>query len=123
VVQTAVAVLPFTNLSGDPEQDLFADGLVEDLITTLSKISGLIVIARASTVTYKGRGIDLRQVGQELRAGHMLTGSVRNSEGRVRVSAQLIEAQTGVHLLGRKLRPHAARHLRAAGRDRSECGH
>jgi adenylate cyclase len=96
--QPSVAVMPFANLSGDPEHDLFADGLVEDLITTLSKISGLTVIARASTFTYKGRQLDIRQVGRELDVRHVLAGSVRISAGRFRIAAQLIDARTGAHV-------------------------
>ncbi len=94
----ALAVIPFANLSDNPDQDLFADGLAEDLITTLSKIAGLTVIARASTFAFKGVQADLRQVGRELGVGHVLTGSVRHSGGRVRVSVQLVEARTGAHL-------------------------
>lgn len=94
----SIAVMPFVNLSGDPEHDLFADGLVEDLITTLSKISGLTVIARASTFTYKGRPLDIRQVGRELDVQHVMAGSVRISAGRLRVAAQVIDARMGAQL-------------------------
>jgi adenylate cyclase len=93
-----LAVMPFVNLSGDPEHELFADGLLEDLITTLSKVSGLTVIARASTFTYKGRPLDVRQVGRELDVRHVMAGSVRINDGRLRVAAQLIAARTGAQI-------------------------
>jgi len=99
--QTAVpsiAVLPFSNMSGDPEQDYFADGLVEDIITTLSKLSGLRVIARNSTFVYKGRAVDVREVGRELDVRYVLEGSVRKAGNRIRITAQLNEAATGAHV-------------------------
>jgi adenylate cyclase len=94
----SIAVLPFANLSGDPEQDYFADGLVEDIITTLSKISGLSVIARNSSFTYKGRAVDVRQVARELGVRYVLEGGVRKSANRIRITAQLIDAGTGAHV-------------------------
>ena len=95
----SIAVLPFENISGDPAQEPFADGLTEEIITTLSKISKLFVIARNSTLVYKGRGVDIRQVGREQGVQYVLEGSVRSgSGGRVRATAQLIEAATGRHL-------------------------
>ncbi len=94
----SLAVMPFASLSDSPDQDLFADGLVEDVITTLSKIAGITVIARTSTFAFKGVDVDLRQVGRDLGVGHVLTGSVRHSAGRVRVSVQLVDAGTGAHL-------------------------
>ena len=94
----SIAVLPFQNLSGDPEQEFFADGLVEDIITTLSKLAGLTVIARNSTFAYKGRAIDLRDVGKQLGVRYLLEGSVRRGGDRIRVTAQLIDAHTGSHL-------------------------
>ena len=94
----SIAVLPFQNLSGDPEQDYFADGIVEDLITDLSKISGLFVIARNSTFTYKGQQVKVRQVAEELGVRYVLEGSVRRASERVRINAQLIDATTGGHL-------------------------
>lgn len=94
----SIAVLPFANVSADPEQDYFADGLVEDIITTLSKISGLVVIARNSSFTYKGRAIDVRQVARELGVRYVLEGGVRKSANRIRITAQLIEAGTGAHV-------------------------
>jgi adenylate cyclase len=94
----SVAVLPFQNMSGDPEQDYFADGMVDDIITGLSRIKWLFVIARNSTFTYKGRAVDMKQVGRELGVRYVLEGSVRKAADRVRVAAQLIDAATGVHL-------------------------
>ncbi|MEY9741934.1 TolB-like protein [Bradyrhizobium japonicum] len=94
----SLAVLPFTNLSSDPEQEYFADGMVEDIITGLSRSKSLFVIARQSTFTYKGKAIDIRQVGRELGVRYVLEGSVRKSGDRVRIAGQLIEATTGAHL-------------------------
>lgn len=94
----SIAVLPFNNMSGDPEQEFFADGMTEDLITDLSKISGLFVIARNSTFSYKGRQVDVRKVAAELGVRYVLEGSVRKSGDRVRINAQLIDAGTGGHL-------------------------
>ena len=94
----SVAVLPFANLSGDPEQEFFADGIAEDIITALSKARWLLVIARNSTFTYKGRTVDIKQVSRELGARYVLEGSVRKSGSRVRISAQLIEAATSAHI-------------------------
>ncbi|MHC5076203.1 MAG: adenylate/guanylate cyclase domain-containing protein [Planctomycetota bacterium] len=94
----SIAVLPFENLSGDPEQEYFSDGITEDIITGLSKISGLFVIARHSAFTYKGKAIKIAKVGQELGIRHILEGSVRKSNGRVRITAQLVDATTEGHL-------------------------
>jgi adenylate cyclase len=94
----AIAVLPFENMSGDPEQDYFSDGITEDLITDLSQISGLFVIARNSSFTYKGVPVKVQQVGRELGVRYVLEGSVRRSGTRIRVNAQLVDAQTGHHL-------------------------
>ena len=94
----SIAVLSFQNLSGDPEQEYFADGMVEEIITALSRIRWLFVIARNSTFTYKGQAIDVKRVGRELGLRYVLEGSVRRGGGRVRITAQLIEAQTGAHL-------------------------
>ena len=94
----SIAVLPFHNLSGDPEQDYFADGMVEDIITGLSRIKWLFVIARNSTFAYKGRAVDVKQVGRELGVRYVLEGSVRKAADRVRITAQLIEAATGAHV-------------------------
>jgi adenylate cyclase len=94
----SIAVLPFQNMSGDPEQEYFADGMTEDLITDLSKVSGLFVIARNSTFAYKGKAADMKRVGRELGVRHVLEGSVRKSGNRVRITAQLIDAGSGGHL-------------------------
>jgi adenylate cyclase len=94
----SIAVLPFANMSGDPEQEYFADGMVEEIITALSRIRWLFVIARNSSFTYKGQVVDVKQVGRELGVRYVLEGSVRKAGGRVRITAQLIDAQTGTHL-------------------------
>ena len=94
----SIAVLPFANLSGDPEQEYFADGMVEEIITALSRIRWLFVIARNSSFTYKGRTVDVKQVGRELGVRYILEGSVRRAGGRVRITGQLIDATTGAHL-------------------------
>jgi TolB-like protein len=94
----SLAVLPFNNLSGDPEQEYFADGMVEEIITALSRIRWLFVIARNSTFAYKGQNIDVTRVGRELGVRYVLEGSVRKSGNRVRITAQLIDAGTGAHL-------------------------
>jgi adenylate cyclase len=97
---TAIAVLPFTNMSGDPEQEYFSDGISEDIITDLSKIAGLMVIARNSSFAYKGRSVDVRTVGRELGVQSVLEGSIRRSGNRARITAQLIDAASGGHLWG-----------------------
>jgi adenylate cyclase len=94
----SIAVLPFQNMSGDPEQEYFADGVVEDIITGLSRIKWLFVIARNSSFTYKGRTTDIKQVGRELGVRYVLEGSVRKGGGRVRITTQLIEAETNSHI-------------------------
>jgi adenylate cyclase len=94
----SIAVLPFQNISGDPEQEYFADGVVEEIITGLSQFQGLFVIARNSSFTYKGKPVDLRRVGRELGVRYVLEGSVRKSAGQVRITGQLINADTGGHL-------------------------
>jgi adenylate cyclase len=99
----SIAVLPFQNMSGDPEQEYFTDGMVEDIITALSCFKSLFVIARNSTFTYKGKAIDIKQVGRELGVHYVLEGSVRKSAGRVRITGQLIEASTGSHLWAEKI--------------------
>ena len=98
VRKSSIAVLPFTNMSGDPEQEYFSDGISEDIITDLSKISGLTVISRNSSFTYKGRTVDTRAVGRDLGVGAVLEGSVRRAGARLRITAQLIDAATGSHL-------------------------
>jgi TolB-like protein len=94
----SIAALPFLNLSGDPEQEYFADGVVEDVISALSRIRWLFVIARNSSFTYKGRAVDVKQVGRELGVRYVLEGSVRKAASRVRITGQLIDATTGAHL-------------------------
>lgn len=94
----SVAVLPFSNLSGDPQQEYFADGMVDDIITGLARIKWLFVIARNSTFSYKGRAVDVKQVGRELGVRYVLEGSVRKSGRSVRVTAQMIDASTGAHV-------------------------
>jgi TolB-like protein/class 3 adenylate cyclase/Tfp pilus assembly protein PilF len=94
----SIAVLPFQNMSGDPEQDYFADGMVEDIITGLSRIKWLFVIARNSSFIYKGKAIDVRQAGRELGVRYLLEGGVRKAGNRLRVTAELVEAETGAHL-------------------------
>ena len=94
----SIAVLPFANMSGDPEQEYFADGMVEEIITALSRIRWLFVIARNSSFTYKGQAIDVKQVGRELGVRYVLEGSVRKAGNRVRITGQLIDALSGTHL-------------------------
>jgi adenylate cyclase len=94
----SIAVLPFQNMSGDPEQEYFADGIVEDIITALSRIKWFFVIARNSTFIYKGRAVNVQQVGRELGVRYVLEGSVRKSAGRVRITGQLVECETGKHI-------------------------
>jgi TolB-like protein/Tfp pilus assembly protein PilF len=94
----SIAVLPFQNLSGDPEQEYFADGMVEEIITALSCIRGLFVIARNSSFAYKGRNVDVKQVGRELGVRYVLEGSVRRAANKVRISGHLIDASNGAHI-------------------------
>src|SRR5262245_59220405 len=94
----SIAVLPFQNLSGDPEQDYFADGIVEDIITALSRIHWLFVIARNSSFTYKGKSVDVKRVARELGVRYVLEGSVRKASTRVRITGQLVDATTGTHV-------------------------
>jgi TolB-like protein/Flp pilus assembly protein TadD len=94
----SIAVLPFQNMNGDPEQEYFADGFVEDVISSLAHIKWLFVVARNSSFTYKGSPVDVRRVGSELGVRYVLEGSIRKEQNRVRVSTQLIEAATGIHL-------------------------
>jgi adenylate cyclase len=94
----SIAVLPFQNLSGDPEQEYFTDGMVEDITTALSRMRWLFVIARASSFTYKGRAVDVKQVARELGVRYVLEGSVRKAANRVRIAGQLIDGSTGAHL-------------------------
>jgi len=98
----SIAVLPFQNMSGDPEQEYFADGLVEDIITALSRFKSLFVIARNSSFTYKGRAVDIRQIGRELGVRYVLEGSVRKAGSRLRITGQLIDSSMGFHLWAEK---------------------
>ena len=98
IAGASIAVLPFQNMSGDPEQEYFADGIVEDIINGLARIKSLSVIARNSTFSYKGKAIDIKTIGNELGARYVLEGSVRKAGNRVRIAAQLIESQTQAHL-------------------------
>jgi adenylate cyclase len=94
----SIAVLPFQNMSGDPDQDYFADGMVDEIITALSRFKFLFVSARHSSFTYKGKVVDIKQVGRELGVRYVLEGSVRKAAGKVRLIGQLIDAATGTHL-------------------------
>ena len=94
----SIVVLPFANLSSDPDQQYFADGITEDLTTDLSRIAGMFVISRNSAVTYRTKSVDTRQIGRELGVRYALEGSVQRSGKQVRVNAQLIDAETGAHL-------------------------
>lgn len=94
----SIVVLPFANLSGDPEHDYFVDGVTESLTTDLSRISGSLVIGRHTAFTYKGKAADLKQIGRELNIRYVLEGSVQRHESRLRVSVQLVDAETGTHL-------------------------
>jgi adenylate cyclase len=94
----SIAVLPFENMSGDPDQDYFADGMVDEITTALSRFNFLFVIARNSSFTYKGKAVDIKQVGRELGVRYVLEGSVRKAAGKVRIIGQLIDATTGIHL-------------------------
>src|SRR5258708_18591729 len=96
--RASIAILPFTNLSPDPDQDYFADGMVEDIITALSRFKALFVIARNSSFAYKGRAVDVKQVGRELGVRYVLEGSVRKAPNRVRITGQLVDTATGAHL-------------------------
>jgi adenylate cyclase len=98
----SIAVLPFTNMSGDPEQEYFADGITEDIITALSRVKWFFVIARNSSFTYKGRAVDVKQVGRELGVRYVLEGSVRRAANKVRITGQLIQAETGQHIWAEK---------------------
>jgi adenylate cyclase len=93
----SIAVLPLNNTSGDKEQDYFSDGITEDIITELSRFSDLFVIAHNSSLQYKGKAVDVRQVGRELGVHYVLQGSIRRGGDRVRISVQLIDAPTGTH--------------------------
>ena len=97
-VEPSIAVLPFANMSGDPEQEYFADGMVEEITTALSRFKGLFVIARNSSFTFKGKAVDIKEVGRRLGARYVLEGEVRKASGKVRITGRLIEAATGTHI-------------------------
>ena len=99
----SIAVLPFQNMSGDPEQEYFADGIVEDIITALSRFKSLFVIARNSSFTYKGKAVDVKQVGRELGVRYVLEGSVRKSGNRVRITGQLDRSCNRQAFMGRQI--------------------
>src|SRR5271156_1440891 len=94
----SIAVLPFQNMSGDSDQDYFSDGLVDDILTSLSKLAGLRVIARNSSFVYKGKSVDVREAAKHLGVQYILEGSVRKSGDRIRITTQLIDARDGTHL-------------------------
>ncbi len=98
VRKLSICVLPFANMSGDPEQEYFSDGISEDIITDLSKVSALFVIARNTAFTFKGKSVEVPQIAKQLNVGHVLEGSVRKAGGRVRITAQLIDGATGGHV-------------------------
>ena len=112
----SIAVLPFVNFANDPEQESFADGLTEDLITDLSRRPGLFVIARNSAFAYKGKAFDVRAVAGELGVRYLLTGSARRAAGRVRINAQLVDAVSGQQSMGGTLRSQIGRCLCRSGR-------
>jgi adenylate cyclase len=97
-----VAVLPFTNMSGDPEQEYFSDGITEDIITDLSKVSALNVLSRSTTFTFKGQAVEIGQIAQRLKVSYVIEGSVRKAGGRVRITAQLIDASKDSHIWGER---------------------
>ena len=111
----SIAVLPFQNMSGDPEQEYFVDGIVEDIITALSRFKSLFVIARNSSFTYKGKAPDIRQVGRELGVRYVLEGSVRRAANRVRITGQLIDSENRSASVGGSLRWLAGGRLRSPG--------
>ena len=112
----SIAVLPFQNLNGDPEQEYFADGIVEDIVTALSRFRNLFVISRNSSFTYKGRAVDVKQVGRELGVRYVLEGSVRKAADRVRITAQLIDAASGAHLWADRFDGASGRVVRSSRR-------
>ena len=111
----SIVVLPFANLSGDPSQDYFADGITENLTTDLSRIRDSFVIARNTAFTYKGKNIDAKEIGKELGVRYVLEGSVQRDQNRVRVNAQLIDAESGAHLWADRFEEDVGRPVQAAG--------
>jgi TolB-like protein len=120
--EPSLAVMPFQNMSGDPEQEYFADGMVEEIITALSRIRWLFVIARNSSFTYKGPAVDVKQVGRELGVRYVLEGSVRKAGQRMRIAAQLIDATTGAHLWVDRFDGSLEKRLRSSGQGRFQRG-
>jgi TolB-like protein len=118
----SIAVLPFNNMSGDPEQEYFADGMVEEIITALSRTRWLFVIARNSSFIYKGRAVDVKQVGHELGVRYVLEGGVRKAANRVRITAQLIDVSTGAHLWADRFDGSLGYFRPAGPGDRERCG-
>ena len=118
----SIVVLPFANIGGDPEQEHFVDGVTESLTTDLSRIRGSFVIGRNTAFTYKGKAVDLKQIGRELNVRYVLEGSVQRGGNRMRVNVQLIDAETRQSSLGRAVRQAARRSLRHAGRNRRAPG-
>jgi TolB-like protein/class 3 adenylate cyclase len=119
--KTSIAVLPFIHMSSDAEQEFFADGLAEDLITDLSRVPGLLVIARNSSFAYKGRSIDVRSIARELGVRYVIEGSVRRASARVRINAQLIDAVNGSHIWADRFDRDLARRGRGQNRERPGC--
>ena len=118
----SIAVLRFDNLSSDPTQEYFSDGVAEDVITELSRSRSIFVISRNSSFTYRGRAMDVKQIARELGVRYVLEGSVRREGDRIRVTAQLIEAESGSRYLGRTLRPRPEGLICHPGRDNTGCG-
>ena len=115
----SIAVLPFQNMSGDPEQEYFADGIVDDITTALSRFKLVFVIARNSSFAYKGKAVDIKQIGRELGVRYVLEGSVRKAAGKVRITGQLIDATTGVHLWADRF--EGEQYFRSTGSDGGGC--
>ena len=115
-----IAVLPFTNMSGDAEHEYFADGVTDDIITDLSQVSALFVVARNTAFTYKGKAVEVTEAAQRLNVGYILQGSVRKAANRVRINVQLIDGATGDHLWSERYDRDFGRHFCAAGRDIEE---
>ena len=115
-------MLPFANLSGDPSQDYFADGITENLTTDLSRLSGSFVIARNTAFTFKGKNVDAKEIGKELGVRYVLEGSVQRDQNQVRVNAQLIDAESGGHLWAERFDKPLCQPLQHAGRHRRQSG-
>ena len=117
-----MVVLPFANIGGDPEQEHFVDGVTESLTTDLSRLRGSFVIGRNTAFTYKGKPVDLKQIGRELNVRYVLEGSVQRGGNRMRVNVQLIDAETGNHLWAERFDKPLGRSFRHAGRNRRAPG-